>query len=223
MARKRSPVKVSLADERAFGAGQLRWLAGQVAAAVARFQSRLPEAPGIDVHALRKEVAPALPVASFNALVKLVAAQAGVDVRASLVRLQGSDPLDNPRDQRMWHEVRQLLEDAGVRIPSARELAAASGFAHVMVRDLLHRASAAGRVVKITAERFALPDTLAGLSRDAYLVSRQQPGGLFSAAQYRGRIATGRTLAIEILECLDRLGLTRRSGEGRAYVGEAPQ
>ena len=41
------------------------------------------------------------------------------------------------------------------------------------------------------------------------------PGGTFIAAQFRDRTGVNRTVAIEILECLDRLGITQRVGDAR--------
>ena len=41
------------------------------------------------------------------------------------------------------------------------------------------------------------------------------PTGQFTAAQFRDHSGVGRSLAIEILECLDRLGITQRIGDQR--------
>ena len=46
-------------------------------------------------------------------------------------------------------------------------------------------------------------------------MAQSQPGGLFTAAQFRDASGVGRGLAIEILECLDRLGITQRIGDAR--------
>ena len=58
--------------------------------------------------------------------------------------------------------------------------------------------------------------TLARFAAIADAVSRAAPDGRFSAAQVRDRTDIGRTRAIEILECLDRLGITQRIGDVRA-------
>ena len=59
------------------------------------------------------------------------------------------------------------------------------------------------------------PQTLETLARKAEETAGAHDG-LFSAAQYRDVIGTGRGLAIEILECLDRQGVTQRKGDLRA-------
>jgi selenocysteine-specific elongation factor len=43
----------------------------------------------------------------------------------------------------------------------------------------------------------------------------EAPEQQFIAAQFRDRVGVNRTVAIEILECLDRLGVTQRVGDAR--------
>jgi len=46
-------------------------------------------------------------------------------------------------------------------------------------------------------------------------MAEEAPDHTFIAAQFRDRTQVNRTLAIEILECLDRLGITQRVGDAR--------
>ena len=75
-----------------------------------------------------------------------------------------------------------------------------------------------------TAERlsgFTLVEVLVGLAIMATLAAiaettaKAQPNGQFTAAQYRDATGIGRSLAIEILEALDRIGVTQRLGDAR--------
>ena len=52
-------------------------------------------------------------------------------------------------------------------------------------------------------------------SKSEKRTTRKLPDGKFSAAQVRDRTDIGRTRAILILECFDRLGITRRIGDVR--------
>ena len=133
-----------------------------------------------------------------------------------------SYPVRSARDLRVWDQLRPLLTQAAFDIPSARELAVAADLALPVVRDVLHRVSASGELIKVTPERFALRETMVALAAHAHATAQAVPEGLFTAAQYRDRIGTGRGLAIEILECLDKHGLTRRIGNARRYVGGLP-
>ena len=69
--------------------------------------------------------------------------------------------------------------------------------------------------MKVTAERFYTRPTVATLAAVAEATAKAQPDGMFTAAQYRDATGVGRSLAIEILEFLDTLGITQRLGDAR--------
>jgi selenocysteine-specific elongation factor len=84
-----------------------------------------------------------------------------------------------------------------------------------ILTDFLHRKSRTNEVIRVTPERFYPRATLAQLAACAREIAEKAPGNQFTAAQFRDRTGTGRGLAIEILECLDRLGITQRIGDAR--------
>jgi selenocysteine-specific elongation factor len=100
-------------------------------------------------------------------------------------------------------------------VPPVRELAPAANIKEALLKDFLHRKSRTGELVRVTPDRFYPKATLAQLAAIAQELSAAVPNGLFSAGQYRDRTGLGRSLAIEILECLDRLGITQRIGDAR--------
>ena len=79
----------------------------------------------------------------------------------------------------------------------------------------MHRKAKTGEVIRVTPERFYLRATVAQFAAITEAVSRTVPNGRFSAAQVRDQTDIGRTRAIEILEALDRLGITQRVGDLR--------
>ncbi|MGP1677117.1 MAG: selenocysteine-specific translation elongation factor [Burkholderiales bacterium] len=198
----------------ALQARALEWLA--------RFHREHSSEPGVNAYVLQQKLAVGVDAAIFALLLKRFALGGRIVLQGSLVRLRGHDSTDNPRDVLTWQQVRPLLEDAGVMIPSVRELAARANLPLQVLRDFLHRKSVTGELIRVTLERFALRQTLTALAAQARDTARSFPGGLFTAAQYRDRIGTGRTLAIEILECLDKMAITHREDNGRHYVGGDP-
>ena len=82
---------------------------------------------------------------------------------------------------------------------------------------LLARFERFGRVLRVAPNRFFLPETVAALAREA--ASLAEPDG-FTAADYNRRTGIGRNVTIEVLEFLDALGLTRRTGELRHMLGD---
>lgn len=171
---------------------------------------------GIGFAQLHKEAGGALALDEFTALIKWVAPRAGIQARGSLLRLESHDATANPRDILAWQRVVPVLDDQAASIPSVRELAAMTGLSLHELRDLLHRKSAMGELSKLNSERFALPKTMAMLLDKARATAAGRANGLFTAAQFRDAIGTGRQLAIEILEHLDKLGATERKGDRRA-------
>ena len=129
------------------------------------------------------------------------------------------EQLAHPGDGELWDAIYPLLRGTGADISSAvprtRELARAACIDPRLLTELLHRRRAAGTVHRVGDERFCLRSTLAVLASTAATLATSTDDGSFTVAQYRDAIGTGRLLAIEILECLDRVGATRRVGEAR--------
>jgi selenocysteine-specific elongation factor len=204
----------------AFDAAHVDALHERIVSRLRAFHDAQPAASGCEIAQLRESIECGIAGGDFAQLVRVLAARGRIEVRGSQARLAGRSAAENPRDVLAWQRIQPLLQDAAATIPSVRELAGITKLPLQQVRDLLHRKSAAGALVKLTPERFALPGTMAMLAARAKATAQRQPQGLFTAAQYRDAIGTGRGLAIEILECMDRRGATRRRGENtREWAG----
>ncbi|HET6493353.1 MAG TPA: selenocysteine-specific translation elongation factor [Burkholderiales bacterium] len=179
------------------------------------FHRRTPQALGKEIEVLRSELAPQLSAAVFTALLRELADERKLEMSGSLARLPGHNATSNPEDDRLWQAIRPALESAGFAAPPLRELAANLKLKEPIVKDFLHRKAKGGEVMKVTAERFYPRTTLATLAAVAQATAQAQPSGMFTAAQYRDAVGVGRTLAIEILEFLDTLGITQRVGDAR--------
>ena len=206
----------------AFSRQSLEALQTRIVDRLAQFHQEQRSETGLNAAALHQELAKAVDTSAFTTILKRLATERRIVLQGPLVKLPGHDSTDNPRDLLRWQQLRPLMEEAGAAIQSARELAKRTGLPLQDLRDLLYRKSITGELVKVTAERYALRLTLTTLAAQARDTARSLPGGTFTAAQYRDRIGTGRTVAIEILECLDRLGITRREGNNRQYTGSDP-
>jgi selenocysteine-specific elongation factor len=182
---------------------------------LARFHRESPQALGVEIETLRELLAPALAAATFSALLRELADTRAIEISSSLARLPQHVATANPADERMWQTVQPILDAAGFSIPPLRELAPAAQIKEPILKDFLHRKSRTGELIRVTPERFYPRATLARLAAIAQAVAQAAPGGQFTAAQFRDRCGLGRGLAIEILECLDRLGVTQRIGDAR--------
>jgi selenocysteine-specific elongation factor len=52
-------------------------------------------------------------------------------------------------------------------------------------------------------------------------LAESSPEGRFTAAEFKDRSGIGRNLTIEVLEYLDRVGVTRRDGDARTVLRSA--
>ncbi|MBI3919255.1 MAG: selenocysteine-specific translation elongation factor [Betaproteobacteria bacterium] len=179
------------------------------------FHGQQPQAPGKEVDALRGELAPRLAPEVFQTLLRELADERKLEVQGSIARIPGHNATSNPADERLWQAIRPALEAGGYSPAPIKELAPALKLKEAVVKDFLHRKAKGGELYKVTADRFYPRATLATLAAIAQATSQAQPNGLFTAAQYRDATGLGRSLAIEILEFFDTLGVTQRLGDSR--------
>ena len=182
---------------------------------VRRFHAQQTASVGMELGQLHAELCRAMPFEGVCGLVQQLAARCGLRVQGSRVRLATHESTDNPRDQAIWQRLKPMLMHAAAAIPSVRELATQSNVPLYELSDLMHRKAAIGELIKLTSGRMALPETVEMLANKAVQTAAGRPDVWFTAAQYRDVIGTGRSLAIEILECLDRCGATQRRGDLR--------
>jgi selenocysteine-specific elongation factor len=197
---------------------------------LAAFHKRQPQAAGESIETLRLAVASALPADAFATLLRQLADERKLETGSSVARLPGHDATANAADDRLWQTLKPALEARGFNPPPVRELAAQLKLKEALVKDFLYRKARTGEVMRVAGDRFYPRSTLAALAAVAQATARAQPNGQFTAGQYRDATGIGRSLAIEILEFLDTLGITQRIGDLRKmrkdYVpifGQAPE
>jgi selenocysteine-specific elongation factor len=108
-----------------------------------------------------------------------------------------------------------------------RDLATSLEVGEGDMRALMRRLARLGRVIEIAPDHFFLRGTVAEMIRIAADIAAEAPGAEINAAAFRDRIDSGRKVAIQILEFLDKQGVTIRRGDLRrvrqdrlTYFGE---
>jgi len=99
-----------------------------------------------------------------------------------------------------------------------RELAAELSLQPEPLTRFLKRVERFGRVAQVAPNRFFLPETVERLAGIARELAEASPEGRFTAAGFKDRSGIGRNLTIEVLEYLDRIGVTRRDGDARTML-----
>jgi selenocysteine-specific elongation factor len=121
-----------------------------------------------------------------------------------------------PHDDRLaWERIAPTLAEAGLRPPRVRELAEALGLDPDAADRLLGRLERFGLLIRVAPNRFFLPQTVMALGEIAEALAADAEAGGFTAAMFSQRSGIGRNLTIQVVEYLDRIGVTRRIGEYR--------
>jgi selenocysteine-specific elongation factor len=115
-------------------------------------------------------------------------------------------------DRALLARVVAQLQPAGLRPPIVGELAAALGLPLPALVDDLGRLAQLGLLVRVAPNRYYLPQTVAELAGHARALADESADGHYDAAGYRDRTGIGRNLTVQVLEFLDRAGLSRFDG-----------
>jgi selenocysteine-specific elongation factor len=122
-------------------------------------------------------------------------------------------------DAALLERVCGLLQAAGLRPPIVGDLATALAVELPTLLGRLVDLARRGHLVQVAKNRFFMPATVAELARLAGELAAAAPAAGFDAAAYRDRSGLGRNLTIEVLEFLDRSGVTRFR-DGRRHLIE---
>jgi selenocysteine-specific elongation factor len=151
----------------------------------------------------------------------MLVARGDVVRRGTAFSLPGHAPRLAPLDEAHWARVRPLLEAAGTRPPRVRELAAELGLEPDAAEALLVRLEKFGLLSRVASNRFFPPDAVRELAEAAEALVAESEESAFTAAEFARRTGIGRNLTIQVVEYLDRIGVTKRQGELRRMARPA--
>jgi len=177
-----------------------------------------PQAPGLSLKDLRQQCAAGMKASVFVALVRSVAAAQQIVVTGTIAALTTHQSSAHAADQLMWQKIQPTLAAMGPKGLTAADLAQAAGLKTLVVNDMLHRKVKQGELFRVTSERFYLRANMIHFATLARQLALASPTQSFIAAQFRDQVGVNRTLAIEILDVLDRLGVTQRVGDARKLL-----
>jgi selenocysteine-specific elongation factor len=179
------------------------------------FHHANPEALGPTRAALYRLMRNAAPEPAFDAAITAQAADGKLVRDGAVLRLPEHQPRLTREDERLWERVLPLLKAGDLRPPRVRELAEALGVEPEPMTRFLKRVERFGRVAAVAPNRYFLPETVARLAEIARDLAADAP---FTAMAYKDISGIGRNLAIEVLEHLDAIGVTRRVGDTRVIL-----
>jgi selenocysteine-specific elongation factor len=184
-------------------------------------QDRQPMLPGVTAETLRTSMPLRMPRPQFGALMTHATSSGAVIAHDGLLRAADHQTQLPPEVARVHEVVRELLGQSPFRPPRIADLAKAIPAPEPTVRKICKQLARAGMIVEIAPDQFFLRSAVLDSARVAAQLSKDTSGA-FTAAQFRDRLGNGRQLAIQILDYLDRRGVTLRKGDTRK-LGKEPE
>ncbi len=179
--------------------------------AAGAFHQSNPLQPGIPREQLRGRFLAEAPSFAMEAVLKqapeLVAEGEVVRLRSHRVSFSGEE-------EAALATMERLFEDAGLRVPSLKEVLAKSGVEEARARTLLQILLRKGRLVRVSPELVYHPAAIAQLKK----VLATRKGQKFSVPEFKEWTGITRKYAIPLLEFLDRARVTRREGDLRVVL-----
>ena len=175
---------------------------------------RCPTAPALEQDRLRRALDIRLPLPAFDAAATAMVKDGTLRCEGPWLQLPGHAVRLTAADKRLWAHIKPLLERTRFQPPRVRDLTQALGAREDEVRQLLRRLVRMGELIEVAHDHFYAREVVVELAA-AQSLAEQSHDRKMTVAVFRDRIGTGRKLAIQILEFLDRTGLTIREGDLR--------
>src|SRR5438067_4077088 len=207
----------------AISAEQLARLGDRLLAALGELHAMQPDSLGPSRAALFRRLRSSAPEAALDAALAQLQSAGKVVRDGAVLRLAEHQPRLSRDDERLWKQVHPLLAAADLRPLRVRELAAELSLEPEPLTRFLKRVERFGRVAQVAPNRFFLPETIESLAAIASELAEASPAPRFTAAEFNDRSAIGRNLTVEVVEYLDRLGVTHREGEARTVLRSAAE
>ena len=189
---------------------EARWrhLEGAILDALGRYHESHPDLLGIDNERLWRLAAPAAPRAVIDAVLEDLrqrdkAARSGPWWHLPEHRIHLGES-----EMQLWQQLSPQLAAHPFDPPRVRDMAERLHEDENRVRLTLKHLARLGEVYEVAHDHFFTRQAVAQLAEELEALATEQ--GAAEAAAFRDRIATGRKLAIRILEFFDRIGYTRR-------------
>jgi selenocysteine-specific elongation factor len=193
-------------------------LGARVVTTLKQHHQAQPQAAGLSLKDLRKQSAPNMKASVFVTFVRDIATEQKIILTGTVAALAVHRSSANAADQLLWQKIQPTLAAMGPKGLTAAELAQAAGLKTLVVNDMLHRKVKQGELYRVSSERFFSRANFIHFATLARHLASTSPTQTFIAAQFRDQAGVNRTLAIEILEVLDRLGVTQRVGDTRKLL-----
>src|SRR3984957_6946232 len=189
----------------------------KIAEWVERFHRENPLSPGIAREDLRANLGKRVKAQTFRAALEERASEKKLDVQGELVKRAGSQIALLPEEAQAKGEIEKAFSDAGLAVPSVKEVLAKLSVETKRAEKLLQILLREKSLVRVSPELIFHRDALGHLK--AQLVAHKKAKGeRISVPVFKDLTGITRKYAIPLLEYLDRERVTRRAGDERVIL-----
>jgi selenocysteine-specific elongation factor len=193
-----------------------RWqqLQQQVMDTITRFHEKFPDEPGINAARLRRMAWPGLVHTQhdklWRALIEQLLSAHSLASSGAWLHLPGHTVQLSIAEQALAEQILPLLQTGRFDPPWVRDLAANTGTPEDAVRQLLRKLARQGQLFQIVKDLFYTAANMDALAALVKTLAQSTSNGEVEARAFRDATGLGRKRAIQIIECFDRIGYTRR-------------
>jgi selenocysteine-specific elongation factor len=184
---------------------------------VERFHKENPLSPGIAREDLRASLGRRVKAETFRAALEELAGEKKLDVQGELVKRAGSQIELQPEEARAKGEIEKAFSDAGLTVPSFKEVLAKLSVEAKRAEKLLQILLREKSLVRVSPELIFHANALAQL-KSQLATYKKAKGERISVPIFKDLTGITRKYAIPLLEYLDRERVTRRAGDERVIL-----
>jgi selenocysteine-specific elongation factor len=213
---------IAAAADQQFGFSPSRFagVRGAVVEALRAHHAKSPDSAGLEAERLRLATSIRMPAGVFSAALAALLRDKAVEADGPWLRLPGHAIRLTAADERLWARIKPLMQRERFQPPRVRDYAEALSAREDDVRQLLRRLAKMGQVIQVAHDHFFLRSSVVEMVAIADRLAAANADGTVTAGLFRDQIGSGRKVAIQILEFLDRAGVTVRHGDVRTVRRE---
>ncbi len=184
---------------------------------VERFHKENPLSPGISREDLRAGLGRRVRPETFRTVLEELASEKKFDVQGDLVKRGGSQISLLPEEAQAKGEIEKAFADAGLAVPSVKEVLAKLSVEAKRAEKLLQILLREKNLVRVSPDLIFHRDALAHLIVQLSTYKKAK-GERISVPVFKELTGITRKYAIPLLEYLDRERVTRRAGDERVIL-----
>ena len=189
----------------------------KIVARVERFHKENPLLPGIAREDLRASLGRRVRAETFRAALEELAAEKKLDAQGELVKRAGAEIALQPDEARAKEQIEKAFFDAGLAVPSVKEVLARLSVETKRAEKLLQILLREKSLVRVSPELIFHRDALAQL-KSQLAAFKKGKGERITVPLFKDLTGITRKYAIPLLEYLDRERVTRRAGDERVIL-----